>query len=669
MASETEHNVKVNILGDASNLEKEMKEAADEVRSFQKAADRVRKLDSRAAKSLDKLAKKSAKENKKYQKRSLETEKQIAKGIKETTKQMRSKATVSKEDLKSIEQQSKALKGMAKQRKDLQRLEQGGGGGGGGRRWGKGLRGFGRDAAAWGKSQARRAAGAAIGLPIKATMDDISASSEYNLQRGKALVGTGMTMQQSETIRKAAKKNYYTPQEALNQESQLLTSTGNAKAVTSILPEIMRLSRTQGMDAGAFQGISGTMARGGGVQKKQLKESIAAGMASGLKKGRLTEYLKSVNSLMQTYQQNSSGDITGSGINSLLAQLGSTGVSGLQGARGAGVAGKMDAAIRNPKSEAGEMMMLRAVGMGKDKSYFKAKETLQEGILNDTTGMSTIKNVFKQFAERGGGDTEATDFIASNELELTIRQAREVRQALGSGGTEKEIRDKFKKITYQKTPEGELTAQLKDTTIVQHNLVTRTANLDEAVRLLQAEIEALKTQVVGMLVPKLADLIPAMKDLTTAVMEGYKIIDNWDPFGTKEAKEVKDAEEVLDKHGILSTEVEKNLQKTATEKTEFGEIYEHVRGNLEGLLIDLPKRDDRNEDAIHATTLLEQNRQNIATNNSIVNGAGQSNPKPIMSTVDAQGAEVIAEAVAAAIAAQAEWNGSTPLDNSEGMQE
>jgi len=534
MASETEHNVKVNILGDASNLEKEMKEAAADINKFQKQADRTRAVDKRTAKQVDKLVKKSAKDKEKFQKKSLDLEKRLTKSVQDTVKGMRGKDAVSKKEVDGLDKQTKALKKLTDARRDLEKAEkigarggEGGAGGGGKRRTGI----VGRTAAGVGK----KAASAAWSFVKTTAMADLNATAEYKEQQGQAFAGTGLNVGQSNKLREAGKESLFTPQEVMKQATQLLTSTGSAKVVTDVLPEIMKLSRTQGVDAGAFQGVSATMTRGGGVEGKQLKESVAAGMVSGLKKGRLTEYLQAIDGLMQQQQQISTADTTGSGINALMAQLGSTGVAGLQGARGAGVASKIDASIRNPQGEAAEMLMLQAIGMGDSKSFVQAKEIMQEGILSDDTGMDTMKNVFKRIEELGGGNTEETQLLGSEALGLTIRQFKDVQAAMKSTGTDEEIRKKIQEVTDEKTPEGEMVERLKQSIDVQHNLVTRMESSDTHMLDLQKAIEKLKTDLAPV-ITKLIEAIAGLAEDTHYLIEEFKKLTGGTPEGGDPSK-------------------------------------------------------------------------------------------------------------------------------------
>ena len=572
MSTETEHKVKIDILGDASNLEKELKEAASDIKKFQKNAERVRRVDASSAKELDKLTKKYSSDKMGLQKKSLSLENQISQSIRRTVRDMRGKASSSRSDLhfdkikvKQLEQQTTALANLGKQRRKIEqadaRAQRGGGKRGGG---GFGLGAIGRGIGRYAGGAALAVGGAAVYGAARTTTQDLSSRAQYELKRGSAQGFSGMSEAQSDTLKSAGKKAMFSPDEVLQQSAQLLTTTGSAKMVTAVLPEMMKLARTKNVDIGAFQGLGAAAVRGSGeLTVKQMREAVAAGTVAGMKKGRLTEFIQATTELQQQQMQISTGDVTGAGVNALMAQLGSTGNAGLQGMRGAGVANKMNSAIRNPQGEAMKMLMLQAVGMGDDKSYVEALEVLQQGIFDDDTGMDTMRQTVQRAVQIGGGDenSEVTAMMAEG-FNLTIRQFRDVRKALASDGTEKEIRDEVDKITKEKLPNNPLVEQLKLSTAASHEDTERTKALAKATRDLEKEILELKKVMMEMLVPVLRDKVfPALQTLAEATTDLLRYFKDSDKTEKEDAETVDEIGDKFSTGGKPTKEEVETLRK------------------------------------------------------------------------------------------------------------
>lgn len=575
MATETTHKVKVDILGDASNLEKELKQITSEAKKLQKQADSLRKVDQRSAKQADKITRDATKDTFKLKKKSLALEKQLGKSIRETVKDMRSKgaagtkdAAAQKKKVAQLQAQTKALTNLSKERRKAEmadRRAQGGRGGGAGRAGKYAIRGAGM------------ALGAGAAYAGYSFTEAAQARKQFELQQGQAFAGTDITGRQIESLRGAGEENLFTPQEVIQQTRQLLMTTGMAKTVTAVLPEMMRLSRTQGMDVGAFQGLGGTLARGDALQKGALEKSIAAGMVSGLKKGRLTEYLQAVDTLVQRQQAISPGEVGATAVNEVLARLGSTGASGLQGARGAAVASTINEAIRNPQGEAAQMMMLQAVGMGEDRSFVEAKRLQERGIFDERTGIDTLQGVMERIRTLGGGNTEETTLLGAKALGLTIDQFEEVNKALAQGGTEEQIRERLREVQGAEVGEGpnaELIAQLKQSTKEQHALVTRTEELAKPLR----ELEGATTELKNVLTDTLEPALIALTKILTQAVEVITLL-----FGqtgiTGEEKEAFAGMRKKVSEGETLTEAERFKVKMKIGRMREGDIFDMI-GNM-----------------------------------------------------------------------------------------
>ena len=509
--ADTEHKVKIDILGDASNLEKEMKNATKELKQFQKSADRIRDVDTRSAKQIDRTVKKQAKDQVGLKKQSLNLEKQLSRQIRKTTRDIRSKGASSDKEgkarLSNLKEQSKALAGLQQQRKKIEAAEKTGGRG----VFGRGVRGALSGINKYGGTAVAGVAGAGLGYVTKGITDAVQVRDEYLLQRGQAFVGTGVGVRGSERARETGRRNLFTPQETVQQARQLFQAAGSIRE----LGALQRTSRTQGVEMGTLTEFAGTLARGGSFGerdrrgKKELERTIAAGMTSGLKKGRLTEYLSAVQGLVQQQQAVSPGEVGAEAINTILARLGSTGMPGLQGAAGAAVAKQLDESIRNPQGDAAQMAMLQAIGWGEDKSYVESLRIQQRGILHKDTGIDTLKKVMERIEMLGGGATEETSLLGSRMTGLTLDQFDAVRNALAQGGTDAELRERIKGIQRDQVTTDEqdpLTGKLAQTVEQQTKLVTVSADLDETVRQNAKAFRDLSKNVLEIAVPAVKKL-------------------------------------------------------------------------------------------------------------------------------------------------------------------
>jgi hypothetical protein len=158
-----------------------------------------------------------------------------------------------------------------------------------------------------------------------------------------------------------------------------------------------------GMDVGEATGIMGAfrqggMTFGGKSGPKALAEMIKLGMTSGLERARLPEYLHSVAEVTEQVGSRTIGDVDIKGIAKNLAFLGKeTGMGA--GHRTAALASHLDQAIRAPGGgEAGQAMVLRAMGFGKPEGnvgYYDALKKQQRGF-QGTGGAQNLLDLFQQ---------------------------------------------------------------------------------------------------------------------------------------------------------------------------------------------------------------------------------------------------------------------------------
>lgn len=225
------------------------------------------------------------------------------------------------------------------------------------------------------------------------------------------LIGTTATPDQLKGKVNRGVKLGYTPAETAQIAADVMKATGSISGTDTA----QGLARGYGMSTGDALGAMGSMTRlgqgfggKGGVQGyRQLERTMAAGMASGLDKARMPEFLQAVTSVSESVGSVVSGDVNVGGIASIMAALGSSGKSGLQGNRGASVLAAIDAGIKNPGGgEAGQALMLRAFGFGTpggENDYYAAKKRQQQGI----AGEGNIQALFAQTAkEYGNGEAQ-----------------------------------------------------------------------------------------------------------------------------------------------------------------------------------------------------------------------------------------------------------------------
>lgn len=207
----------------------------------------------------------------------------------------------------------------------------GGGGSGGG---GDSRRSFGQRAGGMVKGAAYTAAGGLIGLMlgmyIRGYKNYITANKAMS-----PMIGSGGTY--GHASRGSRKGNLgFNIAERAQLIPAMARSTGQASPGA-----MMEAMRATGMGSGEVGGIFSALAQGGAKfdgkgdnkGKREFKEIIAAGLASGLERGRLPEFFQGVTSLMQQQQSMMTGDVGQGNFSKFLGMLGRTGLAGFKGSR------------------------------------------------------------------------------------------------------------------------------------------------------------------------------------------------------------------------------------------------------------------------------------------------------------------------------------------------
>jgi hypothetical protein len=224
-----------------------------------------------------------------------------------------------------------------------------------------------------------------------------------------------------------------------------------ARATGEVGPrELQQGNRATGMDVGEVGGVYSTLARAGynfsgaGSKKqseggKEFQRLIAGGMESGLKKGRLPEYLEGVQRIVQEQQGNLTGKIDADGIAKLLTMFGKTGMPGMQGAAGAGVLAKLNSSMMGSGGDAADSLIMRAYGFGSPNgktSYYDALKRKQQGATS-----SNLRDMVGEVTKEYGSGREGT-MALSNIGGISLEQAEAVMQIMKNGkSTDAQLKD------------------------------------------------------------------------------------------------------------------------------------------------------------------------------------------------------------------------------------
>lgn len=317
-----------------------------------------------------------------------------------------------------------------------------------------------------------RGVGAVTGFALQGFQNAFAEYQQYGQALG-GLVGLGTPGQLRGGRRAAGRAGGaalgYSMTETAQQAAGIGRATGNIGAVF----KAQQAARATGMDVGEVGGYMGMirqagfgfggMAQGPGGQMqqvgqsgpKQLEKIIAAGMASGIEKARLPEFLQGVAGITQAAGARAAGAVNVKDISAFQAVLGKSGYAGFQGTRGAAVAQQvMQATVTPGGGESGQAMMLQALGFGKPggkSSYYDALRRQQQGMQKPENVMAMFKEVYSQLGATGKGGSAAVQQeanIALSEMSgLSLEQVEALGDIFNSGkNSEKQLEEMRKEI-------------------------------------------------------------------------------------------------------------------------------------------------------------------------------------------------------------------------------
>ncbi|NBU69848.1 MAG: hypothetical protein EBS53_00060 [Bacteroidetes bacterium] len=277
-----------------------------------------------------------------------------------------------------------------------------------------------------------------VAMPFRAIGEQYESYRNYAQQLSKlaGYAGGGASAADIKSLRLGAGQALgYSPEEVISAAAMTSRATGSYKGTGSALA----LSRVLGQDVSETTGMLGQMRQAGykdftstGAGYRDLTKAMAAGVASGLEKARLPEFLSGVMDLTSKAAGRAAGDVSTAPFAQLLSTLARSGVSGLQGARGAAVASALEEGFTSPGGgEEGRALALHAMSFGRGKSYYAAIQALERGTAGDP---QFIKQMIDTVSESAGSGEEAN--LAIKEMlggRLTTVQIEAVRKALKAG--------------------------------------------------------------------------------------------------------------------------------------------------------------------------------------------------------------------------------------------
>jgi hypothetical protein len=277
-----------------------------------------------------------------------------------------------------------------------------------------------------------------VAMPFRAIGEQYESYRNYAQQLSKlaGYAGGGASAADIKSLRLGAGKALgYSPEEVISAAAMTSRATGSYKGTGSALA----LSRVLGQDVSETTGMLGQMRQAGykdftstGAGYRDLTKAMAAGVASGLEKARLPEFLSGVMDLTSKAAGRAAGDVSTAPFAQLLSTLARSGVSGLQGARGAAVASALEEGFTSPGGgEEGRALALHAMGFGGGKSFYEAERALERGTAGDP---QFIKQMIDTVNEAAGSGEEANRAIkVMLGGRLTLDQIEAVQKAIKAG--------------------------------------------------------------------------------------------------------------------------------------------------------------------------------------------------------------------------------------------
>jgi hypothetical protein len=247
-----------------------------------------------------------------------------------------------------------------------------------------------------------------VAMPFRAIGEQYESYRNYAQQLSKlaGYAGGGASAADIKSLRLGAGQALgYSPEEVISAAAMTSRATGSYKGTGSALA----LSRVLGQDVSETTGMLGQMRQAGykdftstGAGYRDLTKAMAAGVASGLEKARLPEFLSGVMDLTSKAAGRAAGDVSTAPFAQLLSTLARSGVSGLQGARGAAVASALEEGFTSPGGgEEGRALALHAMGFGRGKSFYAATQALERGTAGDPQFIKQMIDTVNESAVSG----------------------------------------------------------------------------------------------------------------------------------------------------------------------------------------------------------------------------------------------------------------------------
>jgi hypothetical protein len=354
-----------------------------------------------------------------------------------------------------------------------------------------------------------------------------------------------------------------------------------ARATGALGPrELMQGVRSTGMESGQVAGIYGSLRSAGtsfagGEFKGQSKggrefaKIIAAGMESGLEKGRLPEFAEGVTTLLDQQAGRASGDVSATSVSSILAALGKTGLSGFQGSRGAAVTGKLEQAFLKPGGgEWGDNFIRMAMGFGKPggKTGYYESEKSREKALSDPQNMSKLLGeVIRQF---GSGKEGA---LGLRELTgVSLDQAEQLLKIEKDGGFTNDKLEEIKGVMDAAKPlEEQSLAAMKGIGEGIRHLAGRTDHLIGVGSKVQQEVELLEKWQFELL-DALLEIKNTLKNLFEDIHEWLMIDSSKEAREKLTALDTKRRTDISLRGGKTQAEIEKDQAAMRMKELEAG---------------------------------------------------------------------------------------------------
>jgi len=337
----------------------------------------------------------------------------------------------------------------------------------------------------------------------------------------------------------------YTPTETYGHARAVGRATGNIGAVY----RAQQFARAGGgMDVGEATGIMGQLRQGGttfqtgtdpygrkkeGSGVKALEKLMAAGMATGIEKARLPEYLQGIGSLIEAQGGRQAGvvdvDAMAKSVNMIM------GLTGMTGKRGIAMANQMQQMITAPGGgEAGQALVMQSMGFGKPggkATYYEAMKQQEKGISDPKNMMNLLKEVYTQYGSVGAGGKSP----ANQEANLVLKEMsginlniwEKVGDMAKAGKSQKEIDKEIEKMMKENGPIDK--QALDETKKGFSDTIEYLAQIQEWQRKMGEEfapqikkLEELQRAAMDVLVAFIKDNIPAITRLLEDIREAIK---------------------------------------------------------------------------------------------------------------------------------------------------